>query len=93
MFVKSTSFKQVCQLLLSLIVAMWQLSFPLSSFAGSDKPCNFSTWFKCSNHMCVPNYYRCDGKDDCGDKSDGMIKLYGFSPTMFLYKSIHYSPL
>lgn len=35
-----------------------------------DKPCNFSDWFKCSNNLCVPDYWRCDGKDDCGDRSD-----------------------
>ncbi|KAJ7373485.1 hypothetical protein OS493_011080 [Desmophyllum pertusum] len=35
-----------------------------------DKPCNFSNWFKCSNNLCVPDYWRCDGKDDCGDRSD-----------------------
>ncbi|XP_068674117.1 G-protein coupled receptor GRL101-like isoform X1 [Montipora foliosa] len=37
---------------------------------GPDKPCNFSDWFKCKNNLCVPNYWRCDGKDDCGDRSD-----------------------
>ena len=38
---------------------------------GPGKPCNFSNWFKCSNNLCVPDYWRCDGKDDCGDRSDG----------------------
>lgn len=35
-----------------------------------DVPCNFSNWFQCSNGRCVPDYWRCDGKDDCGDRSD-----------------------
>ncbi|XP_067045213.1 G-protein coupled receptor GRL101-like isoform X2 [Acropora muricata] len=37
---------------------------------GPGKPCNFSDSFKCRNNLCVPNYWRCDGKDDCGDRSD-----------------------
>ncbi|CAG2064045.1 unnamed protein product [Timema podura] len=31
--------------------------------------CN-SWMFTCSNHKCVPYWWKCDGVDDCGDKSD-----------------------
>lgn len=43
---------------------------------GTEKP-NFSSnerclqWmFKCDNGNCMPDWWRCDGIDDCGDKSD-----------------------
>ena len=26
--------------------------------------------FSCDNGECVPDSYRCDGNDDCGDNSD-----------------------
>lgn len=26
--------------------------------------------FTCSNKLCVPNLWKCDGDDDCGDGSD-----------------------
>lgn len=45
-------------------------------FKAVDVPCNFSNWFKCSNGRCVPDYWRCDGKDDCGDRSDGNLNQY-----------------
>lgn len=45
-------------------------------FKAVDVPCNFSDWFKCSNGRCVPDYWRCDGKDDCGDRSDGNLNQY-----------------
>ena len=45
-------------------------------FKAVDVPCNFSNWFQCSNGRCVPDYWRCDGKDDCGDRSDGNLNQY-----------------
>ncbi len=33
---------------------------------------NFATLeFTCNNENCIPDYYFCDGIDDCGDNSDG----------------------
>lgn len=29
-----------------------------------------ANYFTCGNSFCVPNGWRCDGEDDCGDKSD-----------------------
>ena len=65
---------------------------PLISTAV-DKPCNFTNWFKCSNNLCVPDYWRCDGKDDCGDKSDGnLYSIYVcLSVCLFVCLSIRYS--
>lgn len=28
------------------------------------------SFFTCANHLCIPNLYRCDLEDDCGDRSD-----------------------
>ena len=33
-------------------------------------PACLPTSFKCDNNQCISNHYRCDGDDDCGDKSD-----------------------
>ncbi|CAG9863395.1 unnamed protein product [Phyllotreta striolata] len=34
-----------------------------------DNTCN-PEHFTCSNHMCIPKGWKCDGEDDCGDGSD-----------------------
>ena len=52
-----------------------------------DKPCSFSDWFRCSNNLCVPGYWRCDGKDDCGDRSDGKCV---FNPVVCVFVFFSY---
>lgn len=43
-------------------------------FANNTCPNSGNTcatnFFSCSNRLCVPMTYRCDGDDDCGDRSD-----------------------
>lgn len=46
-----------------------QKPFSNNSCAQSANTCA-SGFFSCSNKLCVPMTYRCDGEDDCGDKSD-----------------------
>ena len=35
--------------------------------------------FQCDNQRCIPNSYKCDSDDDCGDGSDetGCTKICG----------------
>lgn len=48
-------------------------------------------YFTCANNLCIPNVYRCDGENDCGDKSDeqdcGSSASHKCSPHMFQCKS------
>lgn len=43
--------------------------FANNSCAQSANTCA-PGFFSCVNKLCVPMTYRCDGEDDCGDKSD-----------------------
>jgi hypothetical protein len=38
--------------------------------ALSDDVCDGKFQFKCKNKACVPESFKCDGEDDCGDNSD-----------------------
>nr|CAD7443909.1 unnamed protein product [Timema bartmani] len=49
--------------------------------------CN-SWMFTCSNHKCVPYWWKCDGVDDCGDKSDE-IGCGALVPTLTPSSSTH----
>lgn len=46
-----------------------QKPFQNNSCAQSANTCA-PRFFNCQNKLCIPLTYRCDGEDDCGDKSD-----------------------
>lgn len=46
-----------------------QKPFANNTCASSANTCA-PGFFSCANKLCVPSSYRCDGEDDCGDRSD-----------------------
>ena len=44
--------------------------FSAATPTPTDDPGCDSYEFSCDNGECVPNNYRCDGDNDCGDNSD-----------------------
>lgn len=50
--------------------------------------------FKCSNELCIPNLWKCDGDNDCGDKSDEInCALPTCSSNQFMCKNGRCIPL
>lgn len=43
---------------------------PATIANGTSMICDSETEFSCSNQVCIPKMWQCDGDDDCGDSSD-----------------------
>ena len=57
-----------CCLVVNIIIVIIII---LSFFFNSPEPRDCKEWeFTCGNGKCVPELYRCDQYDDCGDNSD-----------------------
>ena len=54
--------------------SMWVYNKVYHSFLGRSASNNSFTCgegkFKCPSEMCIPDLWRCDGANDCGDNSD-----------------------
>lgn len=48
-----------------------------------DKSSCSSEQFTCANGICIPKGWKCDGDDDCGDKSDEQCESYTCAANMF----------
>ena len=41
--------------------------------------------FLCNNKVCIPNLWKCNGKNDCGDNSDELLEECGEEGLVFVH--------